>query len=68
MHTRHPRPNTRCDICGTRSTHSSRVPGDILHVLFCCPQEEKLGKQEVTEITKDMTMGPLDAFKKKMGF
>eukprot|EP00752_Nemacystus_decipiens_P013914 g12351.t1 len=30
--------------------------------------EEKLGKQEVTEITKDMTMGPLDALKKKMGF
>ncbi|CAM9859316.1 unnamed protein product [Pylaiella littoralis] len=30
--------------------------------------EAKLGKQEITEITKDMTMGPLDAFKKKMGF
>lgn len=34
----------------------------------CSSQEDKLGKQEVTEITKDMTMGPLDAFKKKMGF
>ncbi|CAM9291992.1 unnamed protein product [Ectocarpus sp. 6 AP-2014] len=30
--------------------------------------EAKMGKQEVTEITKDMTLGPLDAFKKKMGF
>lgn len=31
-------------------------------------QEEKLGKQEVTEIEKDMTLGPMDAFKKKMGW
>lgn len=30
--------------------------------------EEKLGKQEVTEIEKDMTLGPMDAFKKKMGW
>ncbi|CAN0012607.1 unnamed protein product [Scytosiphon promiscuus] len=30
--------------------------------------EAKMGKQEVTEINKDMTMGPLDAFKKKLGF
>lgn len=31
-------------------------------------QEEKMGKQEVTEIEKDMTLGPMDAFKKKMGW
>ena len=31
-------------------------------------QEEKLGKQEVTEINKDMTLGPMDTIKKKMGW
>lgn len=31
-------------------------------------QEEKMGKQKVTEIEKDMTLGPLDAMKKKMGW
>lgn len=31
-------------------------------------QEEKLGKQEITEINKDMTLGPMDSFKKKMGW
>ncbi|CAM9567050.1 unnamed protein product [Ascophyllum nodosum] len=30
--------------------------------------EEKLGKQEVTEINKDMTLGPMDTIKKKMGW
>eukprot|EP00903_Cladosiphon_okamuranus_P018144 g16696.t1 len=63
--------SNRKDLVRQVSTAYPQIAGKELTFGFkiiYAELEDKLGKQEVTEITKDMTMGPLDAFKKKMGF